>query len=70
MHLVLENANDNDAARCHRCHWEGIVGELKKGDYFSLSNVTEVFCPQCKKYLGFIQHSSLGDEETGNSGNN
>jgi len=62
MHLVLEDADDNVQVKCHHCHWQGPSSELKKGDYFPLGDFTEVFCPNCDKYVGFIQHSSnLGE---------
>jgi hypothetical protein len=32
--------------------------ELKEGEYFPLGDFTEVFCPSCSKYIGFIQHGS------------
>ncbi len=63
MHLVLEDANRNDPIECRHCHWQGVISELKEGDYLSLSNITEIFCPHCDKYLGFIQHNSIGKEE-------
>jgi hypothetical protein len=63
MHLVLEDADSNDRVECHHCHWQGTVKDLEKGEYFFLSNITEVFCPQCSKYLGFIQHDSSTDED-------
>jgi len=63
MHLILEDADPDDRqVECRHCHWQGSVSELKKGDYLSLTNITEVFCPKCSRYLGFIQHGG-GDEE-------
>jgi hypothetical protein len=63
MHLILEDADSNDnKIECRHCHWQGIASNLKKGDYFLLSNMTEVFCPQCNKYLGFIQHDFPEEE--------
>jgi hypothetical protein len=59
MHLVLEDADQNvQHIECNHCHWQGPARELKKGDYFPLGDFTEVFCPACNKYLGFIQHGS------------
>jgi len=65
MHLVLEDADHNvQHIECHHCHWKGSPRELKQGDYFPLGDFTEVFCPKCDKYLGFIQHtSSSGDAQ-------
>ena len=63
MHLVLEDADSNDRVECRHCHWQGTINELKEGDYLLLSNITEVFCPHCKKYLGFIQHSSPPEKD-------
>jgi hypothetical protein len=59
MHLVLEDADHNvQQIECHHCHWQGSSSELERGDYFPLGDFTEVFCPACNKYLGFIQHTS------------
>lgn len=59
MHLVLEDADHNvQQIECHHCHWKGSSSELEQGDYFPLGDFTEVFCPNCDKYLGFIQHTS------------
>jgi len=60
MHLVLEDANGNDKIECGHCHWHGNVDGLKRGEYFALTDITEVFCPHCNKYLGFVQHDSSG----------
>ena len=59
MHLVLEDDDQNaQQVECHHCHWQGAYNELERGDYFPLGDFTEVFCPGCQKYLGFIQHTS------------
>jgi len=59
MHLVIEDADLNvQQIECHHCHWQGPSSELEQGDYFPLGDFTEVFCPACHKYLGFIQHGS------------
>ena len=64
MHLVLEEGDHNaQQIECHHCHWQGPSSELERGDYFPLGDFTEVFCPGCNKYLGFIQHTS-GSGET------
>jgi len=58
MHLVLEEADHNaQHVECHRCHWQGSSSELHRGEYFPLGDFTEIFCPRCNKYLGFIQHA-------------
>jgi hypothetical protein len=63
MHLVLEDADHNvQQVECHHCHWQGFSSELERGDYFPLGDFTEVFCPSCNKYLGFIQHTSDSGE--------
>jgi hypothetical protein len=60
MHIVLTNADDHSQlVNCPVCHWQGTAAQLIKGEHLPLTNVTEIFCPECKKYLGFIQH----DEE-------
>jgi len=64
MHLILEDADrGNQRIECRHCHWEGSFNELERGDYFLLSNITEVFCPHCQKYLGFVQHKSDDEEK-------
>jgi hypothetical protein len=63
MHLVLDDADQNvKQIECHHCYWQGSASELKKGEYFPLGDFTEVFCPACNKYLGFIQHDSNPSE--------
>ena len=63
MHLVLDDADQNaQQVECHHCHWKGPSSELERGDYFPLGDFTEVFCPGCNKYLGFIQHTSGSGE--------
>jgi len=63
MHLVLDDADQNaQQVECHHCHWQGPSSELERGDYFPLGDFTEVFCPRCNKYLGFIQHTSDSGE--------
>ena len=65
MHLILHDADRDVSVECSHCHWQGTAGELNEGQYLMLSNITEVFCPACSAYLGFIQHAS-SDEEKGN----
>jgi hypothetical protein len=66
MHLILQDADSSDRIiECRHCHWQGPVKELKKGDYLSLTNITEVFCPKCDKYLGFIQHDAKENRPEG-----
>ena len=65
MHLILEDADQHDQQiDCHYCQWRGPASDLKKGEYLFLSNITEVFCPGCDKYLGFIQHDTPGEERS------
>ena len=57
MHLIFEDADLNGSLiECRHCDWQGTASNLKKGDYFLLTNITELFCPSCERYLGFIQH--------------
>jgi hypothetical protein len=64
MHLILEDDDLNDRQiECHHCHWRGNASGLKKGDFFLLTNITELFCPSCNKYLGFIQHDFPEQEQ-------
>jgi hypothetical protein len=66
MHLVLDDADQNARhIECHYCHWQGSANELAKGEYFPLGDFTEVFCPDCNKYLGFIQHGASSAEASG-----
>jgi hypothetical protein len=57
MQIVLEGADQHEIA-CVYCHWQGKASDLRKGDYFVLTNITELHCPACDKYLGFMQHDS------------
>jgi hypothetical protein len=71
MHFILEDGDRDDRpVKCHHCRWEGKIEEIKKDYYLLLSNITELFCPQCDKYLGFIQHNSVEDNKAGTSKNN
>jgi hypothetical protein len=64
MHIVLDEADPGDRKiECRHCRWQGLVSEVKKGDYLLLNNITEFFCPACNRYLGFIQHSSPGENQ-------
>jgi hypothetical protein len=62
MQLILEGADEHEIA-CVYCHWQGKASDLTKGDYFVLTNITELHCPACTKYLGFIQHDSHQDDK-------
>jgi hypothetical protein len=65
MHIILDEAGPGDRKiECRHCHWQGTVNEVKKGDYLLLSSITEVYCPACGSYLGFIQHNSHGEKQT------
>lgn len=65
MHLILEDADHNGMQiQCLQCHWHGTASQLKKGDYFLLTNITELFCPACSKYVGFIQHDLAHDDDS------
>ena len=67
MQLILHDVEEDDRiVECPQCHWSGTPAELKKGDYLELSNITEIFCPACDKYLGFIQHESPDDKDPHN----
>jgi hypothetical protein len=64
MHLILEDDDLNDRQiECQHCRWHGNANELKKGEFFLLTNITELFCPSCNKYLGFIQHDFPEQEQ-------
>lgn len=56
MQIVLYDLEGYQLIECPHCHWAGKSFEIKKGDYLELSRITEIFCPSCNKYLGFIQH--------------
>jgi len=64
MHLISKEGElSNSRVECRHCKWQGLFSELKQGDYLLLSNITEVFCPSCEKYIGFIQHVGSNEEE-------
>ena len=58
MQIILHDVEGDSIVECPQCHWKGKSSELKKGEYMELSDITEVFCPFCEKYLGFIQHEA------------
>lgn len=62
MQLILQEVEGDRMVECPDCKWTGQSSELKKGDYMELSNITEIFCPSCDKYLGFIQHDEKTNE--------
>jgi len=62
MQIVLHGVDGSDPViNCPACSWKGAPEQLKKGEYMELSNITEIFCPACDKYLGFIQYEA-GDD--------
>lgn len=59
MYLVFEDADyHNQPIECPHCHWRGTVEESQMDERLPLTNITELFCPHCEKYLGFIQHEN------------
>ncbi len=43
------------AIGCSCCHWKGRVGESQKNIIsFSGFTETELFCPRCNTYMGFV----------------
>jgi hypothetical protein len=68
MHLILEGTDDHEID-CHHCRWHGKTSELRRGEYFVLTNITELFCPACKQYLGFIQHDTSENDRKDSNGN-
>ncbi|MER3497761.1 MAG: hypothetical protein C4308_03540 [Chitinophagaceae bacterium] len=58
MQIIIEGVeNPEQSVECFNCSWEGKLKELKKGELLELNRMTELFCPQCNKYLGFVQHA-------------
>jgi len=64
MQIILHDSEmDHRKVECPLCHWKGDTGQLKRGDYMELTQITEIFCPACDKYLGFIQHETEGPDQ-------
>jgi hypothetical protein len=63
MQIILNDDEGDRMIECPHCHWSGSSSGVKKGDYLELSNITEIFCPACDKYLGFIQHEQEHQED-------
>ena len=63
MQIILHDGEADRMIECPHCHWSGFSSGVKKGDYMELNNITEIFCPGCDKYLGFIQHESPADKD-------
>jgi len=61
MQLILHDVEEDRIVECPHCQWSGSSSQLRQGELLELSNITEVFCPACNKYIGFIQH----EEKTG-----
>lgn len=61
MLQVFEHATyRQESACCPKCSWKGAGAALKQGEYFFMSDMVEVYCPDCTQYIGFI---SLDPEE-------
>ena len=47
-----------NAISCGCCQWKGKVGESRKNHIaFSTFTETELFCPRCNTYMGFVNGS-------------
>jgi len=66
MQIILHDGDGDRMIECPQCHWSSSSSRAKKGDYLELSNITEIYCPACDKYLGFIQHESPAEKEPQN----
>ena len=42
-----------DEVSCPHCSWKGKGSEIEQEHLF-LTDAIELFCPQCKSYMGFI----------------
>ncbi|HVZ56058.1 MAG TPA: hypothetical protein VG870_05320 [Chitinophagaceae bacterium] len=58
MHQIFfENDFENRPSSCPHCDWHGDSLQLQWGEFQELIQITELFCPECNRYLGFIQHN-------------
>ena len=56
MHKVYDEKKFIDELIiCDQCGWKG-KGERTGQEHLFLTDATEVFCPNCNHYLGFISH--------------
>ena len=39
--------------KCNHCTWKGKGSEIEQ-EYLFLTDAIELYCPECKTYLGFI----------------
>jgi len=54
-HNISEPDVQQKAVGCSCCQWKGKVGESKKAHIqFSGITETELFCPRCNTYMGFV----------------
>lgn len=61
MHTVYnENTFTDEVIVCECCGWNG-KGESTTQEYLFLTDATEIFCPNCSHYLGFISHEHSND---------
>ncbi|HEU4573677.1 MAG TPA: hypothetical protein VFS36_01640 [Chitinophagaceae bacterium] len=63
MHQIFYEAEQEQRSiNCRHCDWQGTSQDLIKGDYLDLIEITELFCPACQRYLGFVQHTSIAEK--------
>ena len=56
MHKVYdEKTFTEELVYCSDCGWEG-KGNTTVQEHLFLTDATEIFCPHCSHYLGFISH--------------
>ena len=62
MHLVLHDGENEQPVACRHCKWNGSSADLIKGELLVVSNISELYCPDCNRYLGFIQHDEKEED--------
>ncbi len=66
MHRIFEPAHfSRELVSCSKCGWRGRGSDLVTGEFLFMTDATELFCPDCNAYLGFLNGTAEEDEEEG-----
>jgi len=47
----------NASMKCTKCSWRGSVAEMDTEHMF-LTDAVELYCPDCKNYMGFVNEGA------------
>ena len=63
MHKMYnERTFTDEALICKRCGWKG-KGKATMQEHLFLTDATEIFCPECNHYIGFISHDDENENQ-------